>query len=53
MRRPSGQQGRNEGRKESVRGLELETGEVLGSFRGPEPGGPESTDKKGKERERG
>ena len=26
---------------------------MLGSFNGPEPGGPESTDKKVKERERG
>ena len=53
MRRPGGQRGRKEGKKESMRGLGLETGEVLGSFNGPEPGGPESTDKKVKERERG
>ena len=46
-----GQRGRNEGKKESVRGLELETGEVVGSFNGSEPGGLESTDKKVKERE--
>ena len=34
-----------------MRGLELETGEVVGSFNGSEPGGLESTDKKVKERE--